>query len=147
MKTYRGSNPGLLHCRQILYHMSYQGNPLVGKWMLFIRSFFQILNTYSHSYFFALKVPKGRALVRKVRRVRKPIRNRESGIRKEAHGSLLCMSSCSPTKLSTSFSYWILLVYWDFLTKPCSSSYQFSSSVQFVRSQQMSDTTELVCDW
>ena len=24
----QGSNPGLLHCRQILYHLSYQGSPL-----------------------------------------------------------------------------------------------------------------------
>ena len=23
----QGSNPGLLHCRQILYHLSYQGSP------------------------------------------------------------------------------------------------------------------------
>ena len=23
----QGSNPGLLHCRQILYHMSHQGSP------------------------------------------------------------------------------------------------------------------------
>ena len=23
----QGSNPGLLHCRQILYHLSHQGNP------------------------------------------------------------------------------------------------------------------------
>ena len=24
----QGSNPGLLHCRQILYHLSHQGNDL-----------------------------------------------------------------------------------------------------------------------
>ena len=24
----RGSNPGLPHCRQILYHMSHQGSPM-----------------------------------------------------------------------------------------------------------------------
>ena len=24
----QGSNPGLLHCRQILYHLSYQGNTM-----------------------------------------------------------------------------------------------------------------------
>ena len=24
----QGSNPGLLHCRQILYHLSHQGRPL-----------------------------------------------------------------------------------------------------------------------
>ena len=26
----QGPNPGLLHCRQILYHLSYQGSPLTG---------------------------------------------------------------------------------------------------------------------
>ena len=26
----QGSNPGPLHCRQILYHLSYQGSPLSG---------------------------------------------------------------------------------------------------------------------
>ena len=25
----QGSNPGLLHCRQILYHLSHQGSPLI----------------------------------------------------------------------------------------------------------------------
>ena len=25
----QGSNPGLLHCRQILYHLSHQGNPRI----------------------------------------------------------------------------------------------------------------------
>ena len=24
----QGLNPGLLHCRQILYHLSYQGSPI-----------------------------------------------------------------------------------------------------------------------
>ena len=27
-----GSNPGLLHCRQILYHLSYQGSPRILEW-------------------------------------------------------------------------------------------------------------------
>ena len=26
----QGSNPGLLHCRQILYHLSHQGSPYIG---------------------------------------------------------------------------------------------------------------------
>ena len=26
-----GSNPGLLHCRQVLYHMSHQGNPYADR--------------------------------------------------------------------------------------------------------------------
>ena len=35
----QGSNPGLLHCRQILYHLSYQGKPhaakpLIHNWLL-----------------------------------------------------------------------------------------------------------------
>ena len=28
----QGSNPGLLHCRQILYHFSHQGNPRILEW-------------------------------------------------------------------------------------------------------------------
>ena len=28
----QGSNSGLLHCRQILYHLSYQGSPYVLRW-------------------------------------------------------------------------------------------------------------------
>ena len=29
----QGSNPGLLHCRQILYHLSCQGSPWILKWV------------------------------------------------------------------------------------------------------------------
>ena len=29
----RGSNPGLLHCRQILYQLSYQGSPRILEWV------------------------------------------------------------------------------------------------------------------
>ena len=36
----QGSNPGLLHCRQILYHPSYQGSP-----SLFTNRFFRIVKT------------------------------------------------------------------------------------------------------
>ena len=32
----QGSNPGLLHCRQILYHLSHQGSPLATQTGLFI---------------------------------------------------------------------------------------------------------------
>ena len=32
----QGSNLGLLHWRQILYHMSYQGNPYKGKYFMFL---------------------------------------------------------------------------------------------------------------
>ena len=28
----QGSNPGLLHCRQILYHLRHQGSPTAGRW-------------------------------------------------------------------------------------------------------------------
>ena len=31
----QGSNPGLLHCRQILYQLSYQGSPLLIKSLIF----------------------------------------------------------------------------------------------------------------
>ena len=34
----QGSNPGLLHCRWILYHLSHQGSP-------------QCINTYTHIYY------------------------------------------------------------------------------------------------
>ena len=29
----QGSNPGLLHCRQILYHLSHKGSPRMLKWV------------------------------------------------------------------------------------------------------------------
>ena len=29
----QGSNPGLLHCRQILYHLSHQGSPRILQWV------------------------------------------------------------------------------------------------------------------
>ena len=29
----QGSNPGLLHCRQILYHLSHQGRPRILEWV------------------------------------------------------------------------------------------------------------------
>ena len=28
----QGSNPGFLHCRQILYHLSHQGSPRIQEW-------------------------------------------------------------------------------------------------------------------
>jgi len=28
----QGLNPGLLHCRQILYYLSHQGNPRILEW-------------------------------------------------------------------------------------------------------------------
>ena len=33
----QGSNTGLLHCRQILYHLSHQGSPRMLKWITFSR--------------------------------------------------------------------------------------------------------------
>ena len=30
-----GSNPGLPHCRQILYHLRYQGNPRILEWVAY----------------------------------------------------------------------------------------------------------------
>ena len=44
----QGSNPGLLHCRQILYHLSHQGSPMIpascvipfpGVWTAYTNSF------------------------------------------------------------------------------------------------------------
>ena len=31
----QGLNPGLLHCRQILYHLSHQGNPWILEWVAY----------------------------------------------------------------------------------------------------------------
>ena len=31
----QGSNPGLLHCRQILYHLSHQGSPGILAWVAY----------------------------------------------------------------------------------------------------------------
>ena len=31
----QGSNPGLPHCRQILYHLSHQGNPRILEWVAY----------------------------------------------------------------------------------------------------------------
>ena len=31
----QGSNPGLLHCRQILYHVSHQGSPRILEWVTY----------------------------------------------------------------------------------------------------------------
>ena len=31
----QGSNPGLQHCRQILYHLSHQGSPRILKWVAY----------------------------------------------------------------------------------------------------------------
>ena len=31
----QGSNPDLLHCRQILYHLSHQGSPRILKWVTY----------------------------------------------------------------------------------------------------------------
>ena len=31
----QGSNPGLLHCRQILYQLSHQGSPRILEWVAY----------------------------------------------------------------------------------------------------------------
>ena len=33
--TTQGSNPGLQHCRQILYHLSHQGSPRILEWVVY----------------------------------------------------------------------------------------------------------------
>ena len=47
----QGSNPGLLHCRQILYHLSYQGSPVSSgsavyyrTWMIFQYATYAFIN-------------------------------------------------------------------------------------------------------
>ena len=39
----QGSNPGLLHCRQILYHLSHQGTPVSGIARVWTHSSFTML--------------------------------------------------------------------------------------------------------
>ena len=34
----QGSNPGLQHCRRILYHMKHQGSPRILKWVAYLFS-------------------------------------------------------------------------------------------------------------
>ena len=34
----QGSNPGLLHCRRILYHLSHQGSPRILEWVAYLLS-------------------------------------------------------------------------------------------------------------
>ena len=34
----QGSNPGLLHCRQILYQLSHKGSPRIVKWIAYLFS-------------------------------------------------------------------------------------------------------------
>ena len=34
----QGSNPGLPHCRQILYHLSHQGSPRILEWVAYLFS-------------------------------------------------------------------------------------------------------------
>ena len=34
----QGSNPSLLHCRQILYHLNHQGTPRVLEWVSYLFS-------------------------------------------------------------------------------------------------------------
>ena len=46
----QGLNPGLLHCRQILYQLSYQGSPDIS----FFFFFFSFLWTYMLLFFFKL---------------------------------------------------------------------------------------------
>ena len=31
----QGSNPGLLHCRQILYQLSHKGSPRISEWVIY----------------------------------------------------------------------------------------------------------------
>ena len=53
----QGSNPGLLHCKQMLYPLSHQGSPLG------ISNFLEDISSLSHSivclYFFALITEEG----------------------------------------------------------------------------------------
>ena len=52
----QGLNLGLLHCRQILYHLNHQGGPKVGVTVLLVRKSFYVRNgccrnRHHHSHF------------------------------------------------------------------------------------------------
>ena len=49
----QGLNPGVLHCRQILYHLSHQGSPLTLNPFSF---FYSLLNIVFHPLYFSFPV-------------------------------------------------------------------------------------------
>ena len=49
----QGLNPGLLHCRQILYHLRHQGSPLTLNPFSF---FYTLLNIVFHPLYFSFPV-------------------------------------------------------------------------------------------
>ena len=55
----QGLNPGLLHCRQVLYHLSYQGSPAIANEMtlyysvsILLMEFFNILLFFNSDIYF-----------------------------------------------------------------------------------------------
>ena len=54
----QGSNPGLLHCRQMLYHLSHQGSPISNKGNAKDCSNYHNIALISHSSNFLLKILK-----------------------------------------------------------------------------------------
>ena len=57
----QGLNPGLLHCRQILYHLSHQRSPGNHGWFfVFFFSFFNQLSTRSKLCFKKIRLAVGR---------------------------------------------------------------------------------------
>ena len=43
----QGSNPGLPHCRQILYQLSHKGSPRILKWAAYLFFNWRIINEFS----------------------------------------------------------------------------------------------------
>ena len=52
----QGSNPGLLHCRQMLYHLNHQGSPFRQYWLSTTSGNADCLY-YSHSSFLLMESP------------------------------------------------------------------------------------------
>ena len=50
----QGSNPGLLHCRQILYQLSHQGSPLLSLSNIHL-SFLHVFSWINRSFLFSIK--------------------------------------------------------------------------------------------
>ena len=56
----QGLNPGLLHCRQVLYHLSHQGSPIniyINKYIIYCKKYFEDTEKYfnvnqKHSYLY-----------------------------------------------------------------------------------------------
>ena len=66
----QGSNPGLLHCRQILHQLSCQGSPL--QLVLWCQSIYSLTHSFTHSLMHSFIIPYCLALGSLLRKQREP---------------------------------------------------------------------------